>query len=268
MSKRRRRKRLAGTAWLWSVCFFAAFPIVYMLATSFKTRTMLYEPARLLFSPTLDNYRAAIIQYGLHRYVIDSLVVSSANVALCLIVGTAAAYGLHRFEFRHKGAIHFSILSARMFPSIALVIPFYIIALIAGVLDTYVILIVTFMVFNLPFVVVMMKSFFANIPPEHEEAAMLDGCSRTGALVRVVLPQIRSGLFATAIMSFLAAWNEFTYALFLTSTNVKMISTAVVFFKTERGVLWGEVSALGVIAMLPVIVLCFATQKYLVKGMA
>jgi multiple sugar transport system permease protein len=266
--KTARWQRHLSALWLWSVCFFAAFPIAYMLVTSFKTRTMLYEPARLLFSPTLDNYRAAIVQYGLQRYVLDSLIVSLANVVLCLVFGTAAAYGLHRFAFRYKRSIHFSILSARIFPSIALVIPFYIIGMTFGILDTYLILIITFMVFNLPFVVVMMKSFFANVPPEHEEAAMLDGCSRAGALVRVVLPQIRSGLFATGIMSFLAAWNEFTYALFLTSSNVKMISTAVVFFKTERGILWGEVSALGVVAMLPVIVLCFATQKYLVKGMA
>ena len=217
--------------------------------------------------PTLDNYQASIVQYGLHRYVIDSLVVSFSNVALCIVLGTTAAYALHRFAFRYKRILLFTILSARILPSIALVIPFYIIGTVFRLLDTYAMLIVVFMVFNLPFVIVMMKSFFANVPPDQEEAAMLDGCSRIGALARVVLPQIRTGLFATAVMSFMAAWNEFTYALFLTSSNVKMISTAVIFFKTERGVLWGEVSALGVVAMLPVILLCFATQKYLVRGM-
>jgi multiple sugar transport system permease protein len=261
-------RRRIGVAWLWLVCFFAAFPMIYMLATSFKTRAMLYEPARLLFSPTLDNYRAAVVQYGLHQYVVDTLIVSLANVALCMVLGTATAYGLHRFTLRYKRLIFFSILSARILPSIALVIPFYIMGMVLGVLDTYFILIVTFVVFNLPFVVVMMKGFLANVPPDQEEAAMLDGCSRAGALARVVLPQIRNGLFATAIMSFMAAWNEFTYALFLTSSNVKMISTAVVFFKTERGILWGEVSALGVVAMVPVVILCLANQKYLVKGMA
>lgn len=263
-----RRKWRLGTVWLWLVCAFAAFPIVFMLVTSFKTRAMLYEPARLLFTPTFDNYRAAIVQYGLHKYLADSLIVSIVNVALCLVFGTAAAYGLHKFGFRHKKLVVFSILSARIFPSIALVIPFYIIGMTLAVLDTYLILVLVFMVFNLPFVVVMMKSFFANIAPDCEEAAMLDGCSRAGALARIVLPQIKDGLFATAIMSFLAAWNEFTYALFLTSAKVKMISTAVVFFKTERGILWGEVSALGVVAMLPVIVLCFAIQKYMVRGVA
>jgi multiple sugar transport system permease protein len=265
---KRALRRGLGTLWLWLACVFAAFPIVYMLITSFKTRAMLYEPAMLLFAPTLDNYRASIVQYGLHRYVVDSLLVSLSNVALCIVLGTTAAYALHRFAFRYKRVLLFTILSARILPSIALVIPFYIIGTVSRLLDTYALLIVVFMVFNLPFVIVMMRSFFANVPADQEEAAMLDGCSRIGALARVVLPQIRTGLFATAIMSFMAAWNEFTYALFLTSSNVKLISTAVVFFKTERGVLWGEVSALGVVAMLPVIVLCVAAQKYLVKGMS
>jgi multiple sugar transport system permease protein len=263
-----RARHLWGTIGLWLACLFAAFPVVYMLVTSFKTRAMLYEPARLWFWPTFDNYRAAVVQYGLHRYIVDSLVVSLANVALCIVLGTLAAYALHRFTFRYKRALMLAILSARILPSIALVIPFYIIGTISGLLDTYAILIVVFVAFNLPFVIVMMKSFFANVPPDQEEAAMLDGCSRAGAVRRVVLPQVRTGLFATAIMCFIAAWNEFTYALFLTSTNVKMISTAVVFFKTERGVLWGEVSALGIVAILPVAILCLATQKYLVKGVA
>ena len=96
---------------------------------------------------------------------------------------------------------------------------------------------------------------------------MLDGCSRLQALYRVVLPQIKTGLFATAIMCFMFAWNEFTYALFLTSTNVNMVATAIAFFKTERGILWGEVSALGIVAVLPIVVMCFLTQKYIVKGM-
>jgi multiple sugar transport system permease protein len=249
-------------------CLFSAFPVIYMLVTSFKTRAMLYEPARLLFEPTLDNYRAAVLQHGLHKYVIDSLIVSLSNVLVCLVLGTAAAYALHRYSFWRKELLTFSILSSRIFPSIALVIPFYIISITFGLLDSYAVLIIAFMVFNLPFVVVMMRSFFASVPVELEEAAMIDGCSRVGALVRIVLPQVKMGIFATGITCFLAAWNEFTYALFLSSTNVKMISTAVVFFKTERGILWGEVSALGVVAMLPVIILCFATQKYLVRGMS
>jgi multiple sugar transport system permease protein len=247
---------------------FAAFPVLFMFVTSLKTRAMLYEPAMLAFTPTLDNYRAAVTTYGLERYLLDSLIVASANVAVCIVLGTISAYALYRFPFHHKDKLVFAILTSRIFPSIALVLPFYIIGLTFRLLDTYFILVVTFMVFNLPFVVVMMKSFFENLPPELEEAAMLDGCSRLGALYRVVLPQIRTGLFATAVICFMFAWNEFTYALFLVSTDVKMISTAVIFFKTERGILWGEVSALGIVAVLPVVVMSFMTQKYLVKGMS
>jgi multiple sugar transport system permease protein len=247
---------------------FSAVPVIYMLITSLKTRAMLYDPGMLLFSPTLENYRVAIEKYGLQRYLLDTLIVATANVAVCIVLGTIAGYALYRFPVRHKEKIVFAVLSPRIFPSIALVLPFYIIGLTLGVLDSYVILVAAFMVFNLPFVIVMMKSFFESVPPELEESAMLDGCSRLGALYRVVLPQIRTGLFATAIMCFMFAWNEFTYALFLTSNNVKMVATAVVFFKTERGILWGEVSALGVIAVLPIIVMSMLTQKYVIKGMA
>jgi len=250
------------------VLLFAAFPVLFMLVTSFKTRAMLYEPALLWFVPTLENYTTAILKYGLERYLIDSLIVASANVAVCMVLGTVSAYGLYRFSFPHREKLVFVILSARIFPSIALVLPFYLIGMMTRLLDSYLILIVVFMVFNLPFVVVTMRSMFENLPPEVEEAAMLDGCSRLGALYRVVLPQIGTGFFATAIMCFMFAWNEFTYALFLASTNVKMISTAIIFFKTERGILWGEVSALGIIAVLPVIVMSLLTQKYIVKGVS
>jgi multiple sugar transport system permease protein len=249
------------------VALFAAFPVLYMLITSLKTRAMLYEPALFFFTPTFDNYRATIEKYGLQKYLLDSVIVASANVAVCIVLGTIAAYALHRFPFRHKDKLVFGLLSPRIFPSIALVLPFYIIGLTVGMLDSYLILVVAFMVFNLPFVVVMMKSFFDNMPPDIEEAAMLDGCSRLGALYRVVLPQVKTGIFATAVMSFMFAWNEFTYALFLVSTNVNMIATAIVFFKTERGILWGEVSALGIVAVAPIIVMSFLTQKYVVKGL-
>jgi len=266
LALRRRFKSAAIYTLIGLVLLFAAFPVVFMLLTSLKTRAMLYEPALLWFAPTFENYQVAIVKYGLQRYLLDSLIVATANVVVCLVLGTVTAYGLYRFSFPHKDKLVFAILSARVFPSIALVLPFYLIGLLFRALDSYLILIVVFMVFNLPFVVVTMKSLFENLPPELEEAAMLDGCSRLGALYRIVLPQVGTGLFATAIMCFMFAWNEFTYALFLASTNVKMISTAIIFFKTERGILWGEVSALGIVAVLPVIVMSLLTQRYIVRG--
>lgn len=260
-------QRAMDYAWLLLACLFAFFPVLFMLVTSFKTRAMLYEPLTMLFAPTFSNYKAAVVQYGLTDYLVDSLIVCILNVFICLVLGTISGYALNRFSFRRTNLIVMSILSSRVFPSIALVIPFYLIGIFTHLLDTYTIVIIVFLTFNLPFAVVMMRSFFANVSPEIEEAAMMDGCSRLGALFRVVLPQVKFGLLATAIMCFLTAWNEFTYVLFLTSSKVHMISTAVVFFKTEQGILWGEVSALGIVAVLPVIVLCFLTQRYLIRGM-
>ena len=264
---KRSSPRAIDYAWLSLACLFAVFPVLFMLATSFKTRAMLYEPLTLLFEPTLANYKAALVEYGLANYLKDSLIVCIINVLLCLVLGAVSGYALSRFTFKRKNLMVMTILSPRIFPSIALVIPFYVIALVFHLLDTYALIVIVFVTFNLPFAVLMMRSFFANISAECEEAAMMDGCSRLDALFRVVLPQVKSGLFATAIMCFLTAWNEFTYVLFLTSSKVHMISTAVVFFKTERGILWGEVSALGIVAALPVIILCFLTQKHLIRGM-
>jgi multiple sugar transport system permease protein len=263
---KRSLKNFGGYFWLSLACLFACFPVLFMVVTSLKTRAMLYEPARILFEPTLMNYEAAILQYGVTSYLKDSLIVCAINVLICVILGTITGYALHRFTFKRQNLIVAGILSARVFPSIALVIPFYLIGIFLHLLDTYTIIIIVFVTLNLPFSVVMMRGFFANISQDCEEAAMMEGCSRFGALVRVVLPQLKTGIFATAIMSFLTAWNEFTYVLFLTSSKVHMISTAVVFFKTEQGILWGEVSALGVIGVLPVIALCFLTQRYLVRG--
>ena len=247
------------------VSIFSAFPILYMAIISLKDRVLLYNG---FFVPTLENYKVAIYKYGLIKYLQDSTIISLANVIICLLIGILAGYALQRFSFLHKEKIELGIVSSRMLPSIALVLPFYIMGLTLGLLDTYSILVIIFIVFNLPFVVLMIKSFFENIPQEFEEAAMVDGCSRIGALIRVVLPQMKGGIFATGIISFIFAWNEFTYALFLTSIKTKYISTAVIFFKTERGILWGEVSALGVVAVLPVLILCIASQKYLFKGAA
>lgn len=250
------------------VSIFSAFPILYMAIISLKDRVLLYDPSIVFFVPTLENYKVAIYKYGLIKYLQDSTIISLANVVICLFIGILAGYALQRFSFLHKEKIELGIVSSRMLPSIALVLPFYIMGLTLGLLDTYSILVIIFIVFNLPFVVLMIKSFFENIPQEFEEAAMVDGCSRIGALIRVVLPQMKGGIFATGIISFIFAWNEFTYALFLTSIKTKYISTAVIFFKTERGILWGEVSALGVVAVLPVLILCVASQKYLLKGVA
>jgi len=163
-------------------------------------------------------------------------------------------------------AVALGILLARLFPTITLVIPFFVLAFLLRLLDTHILLILIYLTFNVPFVVWAMRAYFDEVPKEIEEAALVDGCTRFTAFTRCILPAARPGLFATGVMCFILAWNEFNYALFLTSRVAKTVPTAIAFFRTERGILWGEVSALGVIAILPVLVIAALAHNVLLRG--
>lgn len=262
-----RRGCLVAMRWagLAAVVLFFGFPIVWMLLTSLKERVDLYQPGRLLFPPTLDNYTTALVKYGILDYVRNSVIVAVGNTVLSLALGVTAAYGLSRFAFRGRDTMALGILLARLFPTITLVIPFFVLAFLLRLLDTHLLLILIYLTFN-PFVVWAMRASFQDIPKEIEEAALVDGCSRLGAFLRCILPAARPGLFATGVLCFILAWNEFNYALFLTSRAAKIVPTAIAFFRTERGILWGEVSALGVIAILPVLVIAVLGHKVLLRG--
>ncbi len=263
-----RRPLLAAirTLGLGAMLLFFGFPVLWMLLTSLKERIYLYEPGRWLFPPTLANYAAALGKYGILDYVKNSAIVAGGNTLLTLVLGTAAAYGLARYAFRGRNALALAVLLSRLFPTVALVIPFFVLAFLLRMLDTHLLLIVIYLTFNLPFVVWAMRAYFEEVPREIEEAAMVDGCGRFRAFVHCVLPAARPGLFATGVLSFILAWNEFNYALFLTSRTAKTVPTAIAFFRTERGILWGEVSALGVIGILPVLLIVAAAHKVLLRG--
>ncbi len=255
--------RAAGLA---AVALFFGFPIVWMVLTSLKERIYLYEPGRWLFPPTLANYAVALGKYGILDYVKNSAIIAAGNTLLSLALGTVAAYGLARYAFRGRDALALAILLSRLFPTVTLVIPFFVLAFLLRLLDTHLLLIVIYLTFNLPFVVWAMRAYFQEIPREIEEAALVDGCGRLAAFIHCVLPAARPGLFATGVLCFMLAWNEFNYALFLTSRTAKTVPTAIAFFRTERGILWGEVSALGVIGLLPVLLIVAAGHKVLLRG--
>jgi len=263
---RRRLLTAARYAGVGVVLLFFGFPILWMVLTSLKERIYLYQPGRWLFPPTLDNYAAALGKYGILDYVKNSAIIATGNTLLSLAVGVTAAYGLSRFTFRGREAVALGILLARLFPTITLVIPFFVLAFLLRLLDTHILLILIYLTFNVPFVVWAMRAYFDDIPREIEEAALVDGCSRLTAFLRCILPAARPGLFATGVMCFILAWNEFNYALFLTSRVAKTVPTAIAFFRTERGILWGEVSALGVIAILPVLVIAALAHNVLLRG--
>jgi len=154
-----------------------------------------------------------------------------------------------------------------MLPAMCVVIPLYVIFSLVNLLDTHIVLIIAYLTFNVPFSVWLLRDFISSIPLEIEEAALIDGCSRFSALMRVMLPLLSPGLAVTAIFCFIQSWNEFALALFLTGTEAKTLPPALTFFMTSVGVKWGELAAISSIVTIPVIIFAWLTQKYLIRGL-
>lgn len=260
-------KDLLAKAALITVALVAIFPFVYMLLVSLKSRVLTYNPGVWIFKPTLENYIAVFQERNLLHYAKNSLIVVLATTAISLVLGSLAAYGFARFSFKKKEDLAFWILSLRMLPPMATVIPFFVLARLTGLLDTHLVLILAYLTFNIPFTIWMMRGFFEEIPREIEEAALVDGCSHWQALTRVVLPLALPGLTATAIFCVIQSWNEFAFALFLTGVNARTLPTTVTFFLSVTGVIWGEMAAVGVVTALPVLIFAMLVQKYMIRGL-
>ena len=266
---------------------FAIFPVAWSYLNSFKPPEQIFDlPPRLIFTPTLHNYAVVFgLQVGseaegisqtqeatgvvseLPRYFLNSLIVSIGTMVLSLALGCLAAYSLARFRFSAKRYMLMGILLVRMVPAVVLVIPIYTLWRGFGLLDTHAGLILAYLSFNLPFVIWMMRGFFVDIPVEIEEAALIDGCSRLSALVRVILPLAAPGIAATSIFALLLGWNEFLFAVLLTSDKAKTLTPAILNYVTDRAVLWGNLYAAASIVLLPVLIFSLAVQKHLARGL-
>lgn len=249
------------------IIFVCIFPIYFMFTTSFKYPIQTYDPSIWLFYPTLANYQSLFQNYAVASRLLNSVIVTTGSVVLALVLGALAAYGFAKYEFRGKENIAGWMLSMRFLPAMAVVIPLFLIANSLHVLDTQALLIVVYLTFNVPFAAWMLRGFFDEIPVELEDAAMVDGASRWQTLLRIVLPLSTPGIFATAALLVIATWNEFTLALFLATFQARTMPTVTSQFQTVRGILWGELTALGVLTTLPVLVFAILARKYLVRGL-
>lgn len=264
-----RKRWVSALRWvlLALLVFACVFPIYFMLTTSFKYPIQTYEPSIWLFYPTLANYLSLFQNYEVAARLLNSVIITTGSVLLALVLGGLAAYGFAKYEFRGKENIAGWMLSMRFLPAMAVVIPLFLIANTLRVLDTQMLLIVVYLTFNVPFAAWMLRGFFDEIPVELEDAAMVDGASRWQILLRIVLPLSTPGLFATAALLVIATWNEFTLALFLATYQARTMPTVTSQFQTVRGILWGELTALGVLTTLPVLVFAILARKYLVRGL-
>lgn len=251
----------------------ALLPVYWMLTISFKTEVDQFSvpPRWLLFQPTLVHYRDAFLARSFGQYLLTSAVVATLSTLCAMVLGTLAAYGLARFRFPRRLDSHLAlwILSTRMFPPIVTVIPLFLMMRDVRLLNTRASLIIVYTGFNLPFVVWMMRGFFREIPRELEEAALVDGDSRLGALRRIVLPLVAPGLAATAVFCLIISWNEFLFALVLTQTDAAMtLPVGIAGRVTQYEIKWGVMSAAATVAMMPILVFALAVQRYLVRGLS
>ena len=247
---------------------FVLFPPIVLFLTSIKTELdALSFPPKWIFQPTLQNYVDIFKTSPFFRFLLNSIIVASTNTALCLGLGSLTAYGLARFKFRGSENLSFWILSIRMMPPVAAIIPIYIIMKKVRLLDTPWALIIIYLTFNLPFVVWMMKGFFEDIPRAIEESALIDGCSEFAVFRKIALPLVAPGLAATAILIYIFSWNEFLFALILTGTRAVTLPVGIIGFMKETGINWGYMTAGGILALIPVIIFTILVQRHLVKGL-
>jgi multiple sugar transport system permease protein len=244
------------------------FPIIWIFITSVKpTIDMPAYPPKFVFRPTFEHYNRAFTRSGFLGSFIDSTVISVTVMFLSIALGSMCAYALARFNVGGKN-FRFWILSQRMFPPVAMILPLYILMRRLHLLDTYAALIITYTVVSLPFTVWLMRGFIKDIPKEIDEAAFIDGCSIWGTFWRVVLPVVTPGLVAAAIFAFISSWNEFLFAMILTGGNVKTVPLVASEVITDKEVLWGPMSAIGAMTAAPIILFTFFVQKYIVRGMS
>ncbi|MCA9881149.1 MAG: carbohydrate ABC transporter permease [Thermomicrobiales bacterium] len=245
------------------------FPIVMIFLTSIKTRAdALASPPVWIFTPTFSNYFDIFQQYPFSSYLRNSVLVASLNTLIALIIGVPAAYALARFRFRGDNHVQFWILSQRMMPAIAAIIPLFILFRRFGLTNSIFGLILIYLTSSLPFIVFMLTRFFEEIPRELEEASLVEGSSWYGAMTKIAIPLARPGIAATAIFTFIFSWNEFLFALILTSTErAQTMPVAVTLFIRETGIEWGYMTAVAVIMMIPTALLTLAAQRHLVQGL-
>jgi len=268
--RRRRTRQLGWNLLGLLVLAVMVFPVYWMVATAFKPgqQILSYTPHWVPTNPTLSNFRDAIHQPFFWNAVKNSLIVVSAVVALSVVLAFLASLALAKFHFYGRKAFIVLILGVQMVPLAALIIPLYILMSRLGQIDKLTGVIAMYLTFVLPFTVWTMRGFLLGIPKELEEAAMVDGATRFGAFVRVLLPLVGPGLVATSIFAFIQAWNEFIIAyVFLHTPEKQTLMVWLASFTTLRGTDWGPLMAGATLCALPVVVFFLLVQRRIAFGL-
>ncbi|GAA4102497.1 MULTISPECIES: carbohydrate ABC transporter permease [Actinomadura] len=251
---------------------FALFPVAWMLILSLKPDNQLFN-TYFSFSPTLDSYRTVLGGGEVEgvpfvRFFVNSLVVSIGAVALSLLIGLPAAYAAARWKFRGSENLMFTLLSFRFAPELTVIIPLFVLYQQLGLFDTYVGVIWVLQLVTMPLIVWIMRSYFTDLSPELEQAALLDGYSRTRAFVKIALPLVKPGIAAVSLLAFIFAWNNFVFPLILTSSNAQTVTVGALSFLGGDRPKYNLTAAAALVSAVPPLVLALTIQRYLVRGLS
>jgi len=252
------------------VALWSAVPIAWMLLTSFKPQTAIRtSDIVVLFAPTFDNF--VNLFFGGNKvgsFLVHSLLVTILSTAIAVALGCMAGYGMAHWYSRHKKGLSFWIISTRMAPIAAVIVPLFVMFRTADLVNTIPGLIVAHLSFNLPFAIWLMAAFFQQVPPSIEEAALVDGCSKFRGFWSVALPVTRPGIITTAVLCMVFSWNDYAFSSALGGPQTSTLPMAAGALVTQSGIDWGLLSALGVVVALPMLIAGLAVRRHLVTGLS
>lgn len=261
----KRLKTIAIYALMIVVLIVMLFPFYWMILTSFRSQVDNVSRVPVwLFTPTLENYRNVIARNNFLEFTWNSFVIAALSTAIGLVLGLPAAYSIARFK---QNGLALAILFARLTPYITYLVPWYLAFRALRLIDTYIALTLTHLIVGMPLIVWIMISFFEGVPVELEEAAFVDGASRVGAFMRIILPLSAPGIVAASILAFIFSWNQFLFSLVLSGPNTRPVPVAVFNFISYGQIDFGGLGAAAVLITLPVIILTLIIQRWIVTGL-
>ena len=249
---------------------WAGFPVLWMISNSFKTNAEIFElPPRLVTENFSFSAYAKIFQNPEQvRFFLNSYVISGIVVVLTLFIGIMAAYAFSRFDFKGKSLINTVIVAVQAVPPITLLIPYLSLIVSLKLFNTYWALILTYLVFTLPYCILMVTGYLNTMPKDLDEAVMIDGGSRWTALWKILIPSAVPGLISVGMYTFMQAWNEYLFALTLTKTNdMRTVPVGINLLMGQHAYEWNQMMAMSVLGSLPILVLFLFFQKYFIAGM-
>ncbi|MDC8442724.1 carbohydrate ABC transporter permease [Halomonas aquamarina] len=260
-------RQLVLTLLGWSIALIIFFPILWMVLTGFKTETAAIADPSFLFSPTLESYQEVQARSGYARFALNSIAVAFGSTFLALLIATPSAYAMAFLPTKRTKGTLLWMLSTKMLPPVGVLVPIYLIFRDVGLLDTRTGLIIIYTLMNLPIVVWMLYTFFKDMPKDILEAGRMDGASTLQEVFFLLLPLTLPGIASTGLLSVILSWNEAFWSLNLTSSKAAPLTAYIASFSSPEGLFWAKLSAASTMAIAPILILGWMTQKQMVRGL-